>query len=1157
MRFAFILLCILIASVSKAQKLQKPMPSTGESLPAWAVEMYGDKPNVWSVDDGYRRWRHENPELKTTYTQYYKKWRRGADPFINSKGFIQYPSADEKLEFKQRIQKLSDSPVAGMREGSWSVVGPTETFSTNQGANTKARSEQVNAYSFTQESYFGNTLYCGTEGGEVYVSYNKGESWMCISREMDFNAPTALDFVSSESSVLFVGEGGRIWRQNGQFQLVYEESGMEVNDIKIHDRADDMELLVATNNGLLYTNSGGDFWEKVLPNRCYDVEWDTKRLNVAYTVCHDPDSNFCRFYKSEDSGRTWTARDSGWFSSNDPNRNDGGARIAVSDADSNRIYVVLIGEAKSGDDGFIGIYRSDDGGESWTLPNGPPGGPYDDTNHPNMATIGRTGGYHQGFYNLGLDASDENPDHILAGFLNLWKSTDGGFTWSCIGGYCHNDFNYLHPDIQSITIQGEDVWITSDGGIDYSNDFLETHYAKNNGITGSDYWGFGQGWNEDVMVGGRYHNGNSAQHENFIQGETMSLGGGEAPTGYVNPGPGRKTYFSDIGGVVVPESRFDYAEYFPFGRYPTESYFDAESGEMEWDPRYWSHFYVTFENKLWKTTDDGKSWSIVHEFGSNVDARTMSFEISRSNPDVIYVFQRNANSWDPGQVWKTSDAGSTWAPITMPEGYARRCVLALDAEDENKLWLAYPDADNGQKIYVSVDGGSTWENLTTPALNGEHITYILAQGGTEGGIYLGTYRSVWFKDETMNEWLPFADGLPARISTCILRPFYRDHKLKMASYGKSIWESPFAVPSRPIAQPMAETAISSCPNALIHFDDYSMLDHNGASWSWEFPGGTPSTSSLRNPEVVYSEAGVYDVTLTVTNANGTSTKTVPGMITVLDPIINDIPPLIDFSEVEHITIINPDNGLTWEPVDLTGCNPSGDIAYFMNNYENSSYGQDILALPLNLNLSSVDVATLTFDVAYAPYYDGNAFIDSLHVLVTDDCGYEYDYLLRTGGEELSTTTSGEGPNNLYEYEKFVPANCEEWRHVSIDLTAYAHKFITIHFLSKSGYGNQLYLDNILLKAIIVDNVENVKRDPIKIYPNPTSGLLYIDMIEDHDRVISSTLTNLAGQRIQLDNFRNVAGMLQLDLSGFAQGIYFLQVMTSKGFSIGKHVVVMD
>jgi hypothetical protein len=58
--------------------------------------------------------------------------------------------------------------------------------------------------------------------------------------------------------------------------------------------------------------------------------------------------------------------------------------------------------------------------------------------------------------------------------------------------------------------------------------------------------GFDQGWNDDIMVGGRYHNGNMGRFENYPQGEFIALGGGEAPTGYANYSDERITQFSDI-----------------------------------------------------------------------------------------------------------------------------------------------------------------------------------------------------------------------------------------------------------------------------------------------------------------------------------------------------------------------------------------------------------------------------------------------------------------------------------------------------------------------------------------------------------------------------------------------------------------------------------
>ncbi len=1092
MKIKGLILILLGACSLQAQPIPKVNPVRGETLPEWATLMYTDHPNVWQVDDGYRVWRQSNPEEKTTYTQYYKKWRHAIDPYINSQGFEQHPPQAEEREFTARLHLLRQSQAdfyASRNLQEWSVIGPVETFNTNTGPDPLAKSSQVNVYCFDQSLSSPDIVYCGTEGGEIYKSVDHGQNWFCVSRKLDIGAPGTIETDPTDPDIVYVGEnynirktidGGTTWT------TILTVDNLYANDIKVNP-VNPLLVLAATQQGLYRSINGGTDWEQVLPDPCYDIEWKTDDPSVVFLVRNDPVAAICRFYKSLDDGATWESKENGWYFSDQPGHSDGGARIAVTNADPGRVYVVLIGEAKTGDDGFIGIYRSDDAGESWTLPNPPAGGPYDDTNHPNMATISHTGGYHQGFYNLGFDASDSNPDALMAGFTSLWYSTDGAAHWTCFGGYCGNPFNYVHPDCQEIEINGDDVWMTSDGGVEYSNDFFATHFARNKGITGSDFWGFGSGWNDDILVGGRYHNGNTGWYENWMPGECLSLGGGEAATGYVNPGEGRKTYYSDIGGVILPESQNGYAKYFSIGRYPNESYYDAESGEMEFDPLSWNTFYVTQQNILWKTTDGGASWDTLHVFGTDVNARAMSFEISRSNPKVMYLFQRDDYSWDPGLLWKTEDGGQTWNMLSFPPGYARRGLLALSAEDDQRVWLAFPDSGDGQKIYTSTDGGTQWTNLTTPALNGEHISYILHQGGTDGGIYLGTFRTIWYRDDHMTDWLPYDEGLPEKISTCILRPFYRDNKIRLGAYGKSIWEAPLAVPSRPVAQPMANKLETACPGDTIHFDDFSILDHAGATWAWEFPGGDPATSNVRNPKVIYHTAGDYDVTLTVTNPNGSSVKTIPSMIHVLEPIVNPVPPAIDFNTTDDFTINNPDGGITWAPVVLAECDPDGNIAYFVNNYEYSSYGQDEIVLPVNMDLTQLEDARLSFRVAYAPYYDGNAFIDSLKVLISNNCGGTFHELFSSGGEALSTTSSGLGPNNLYEYEPFRPQNCEEWRHVDLDLNAYLGQFVTIKFLNKSGYGNQMYLDDIVIHGIQVGLEDHPQSISLSLHPNPTTG----------------------------------------------------------------------
>lgn len=72
---------------------------------------------------------------------------------------------------------------------------------------------------------------------------------------------------------------------------------------------------------------------------------------------------------------------------------------------------------------------------------------------------------------------------------------------------------------------------------------------------------------------------------------------------------------------------------------------------------------------------------------------------------------------------------------------------------------------------------------------------------------------------------------------------------------------------------------SGCGPLQVSFMNLS--SENSDSWAWSFPGGTPDTSSLENPVVIYSTPGVYDVTLVASGPGGSSTFTAHNFITVL------------------------------------------------------------------------------------------------------------------------------------------------------------------------------------------------------------------------------------------------------------------------------------
>ncbi len=101
-----------------------------------------------------------------------------------------------------------------------------------------------------------------------------------------------------------------------------------------------------------------------------------------------------------------------------------------------------------------------------------------------------------------------------------------------------------------------------------------------------------------------------------------------------------------------------------------------------------------------------------------------------------------------------------------------------------------------------------------------------------------------------------------------------------------------------------------CINNEVQFTDNSQ--GNITSWSWSFPGGNPSSSTLQNPAISYDAAGNFDVSLTVSDGLTSQTISQPGFITVFDL------PLVTFAQI-------PDMCLNWPQQELTQGFPVGGV----------------------------------------------------------------------------------------------------------------------------------------------------------------------------------------------------------------------------------------
>jgi photosystem II stability/assembly factor-like uncharacterized protein/PKD repeat protein len=954
--FILLFFIMLRTNSSAQQTLINPaeFPDPSPEMPAWAKLLYQEPLNIFKIEEAFRAYYQNNPmpnegeefeseneeedseeieekEMELQYIEFYRRLTALASPYIQPDGTL-------KRITEPFVQKEEPDAEHKSNAGIWTPI----IMETYHHQNKQMCPWQSNIYSF--DVYPGNTniMYAASETSGLYKTTDKGVNWVQEAMNFGFGGINAVKISPTNPDIVFVGNTNAIYKSTDgakTWNAVLFVSGLSVYAIEVSALAPAV-VLAATEKGIYRSSDGGNTWTQMTTISTTDLKINPKNPKTVYALEFDQTINFYECVKSTDQGLTFTKKNKGWVTG----YVKGAGLIGLTASDTNRIYVVQI--AKQGKPLTI-IQKSKDGAMNWTK-----------TGNGGME-------YGQGYYDLGIVVSPTNPDSFMVGTKRLFQTGDGGAHFvkvSGSGGYSGN----IHADIQCMKAIGNESWVASDGGINYSIHFFNpgSIQTRIKGLNGSGFWGFGSGWNEDVLVGGRYHNGNTAYHENYA-GKFLSLGGAEQATGYVNPGNNRIVYHSDIGVRMLPSDFNGVDKVLPnLTVWPNEKSGLLGNSEMEWDPRCYNIFYTGRNHKLFKTTDGGKTFDEVF-VSTDAGASIGEIEISRGNPDVIYIFE-SSNSPSNGKIYKTTDGGVTWKALTDLPGTKSNertaMSLSVSGTNENVLWVGLPYGVKGNKIFKTTDGGLTWENLTTPAIANVRLLNIMHQMGTNGGVYLiGGSASILYRNNSMSDWKLYDSGLPTGISAYFVKPFYRDGKIRIAS-GFGIWEAPLFENSVPQAQPMVNKMSGKCVTDTFRFEDYSVLKHSGATWKWSFPGASyVSSTTIRNPVVVYTGSGNYSVTLTVKNPAGTSTKTLTNFIS----ISGGLPvPLITFNSATNVLTSSASTGNQWY---LNGVLIAGATQQTLKINKNGTYtvavtdknGCQTTSLPLVVTLVGIDSYSLT------------------------------------------------------------------------------------------------------------------------------------------------------------------------------------------------------
>jgi PKD repeat protein len=906
----------------------------------------------------------------------------------------------------------------------WTAVQPN-LFPTNV-------SGQIHGLTRVSQLKFHPTLatkrYAISARGGLFISTNSGANWT-VAPGTDFMPYARLASVCidhTNDQIIYVGTGDHNYYYTGSGILKSTNGGTTFTNIglsgkvivdMIMDPLDNQKIVAITSTGIYKTINGGTTW--ALKSATFAGD-DLKQKSPTSRVLY-ASSNASEFYKSTDFGDTWTQITSGIVLPSGVT-NGNGCRVAVTPADTNVVYLGMVAV------GGI-LYKSIDGGTTFNIVKSAPS-PYL-TYYTNVSTDPG-----QGDYNFGLGVDRLNASIVYwVGHAN-WKSIDGGVTWTQLTDWwanCHTD---MHQIITN-PYNNNELYNCNDGGVWLSTNGGTLWTPKSDGMNGYEiYHGNCSPTRKDMISIGTQDNG---ELYSTSAGWFTNRGGdwGSQCAFDYRPNSSMVYYFENNTRRLVTGGSNTYGlparvvnlDDIAFHRSNANLAFVADS-------------FIYRSTNLLATTP---TWTQIASTGRIIKAIHSAFD----NANTLYVIT------DDGKIQVSINALSatpTFTTYNLPNTTNNGASITTITSVPGTVYITA-----NTKAYKSIDYGATWTNITYNLPSVNHIRIIADEYfSTNQLVFVASNNAVYYKTANATTWTLYSNALPSRteaIDLSIFNDGTSNTALRYASYGRSVWEVSISS-LRALQANLAADNTNPCIGQTVQFSDLST--GNITTRTWSFPGGTPATSTLATPTVVYNAAGTYNVTITVSDGVTSNTYTATNYISTTGaslPLVENFEGAID-PPTGWKNVDNGAVGVAWAKTNLASGFGVGTSCMLFDNYSWNNVGQKDELWVKRINLSSVTGAILTFDVAYQVF---TGYADTLSVLASTDCGATFTKIYNKGGTVLST--AGSGGNN------YVPS-AAEWRTETVNLAAYVgQQNLILAFQNTNGYGNKLYLDNVNINQV--------------------------------------------------------------------------------------------
>jgi hypothetical protein len=581
--------------------------------------------------------------------------------------------------------------------------------------------------------------------------------------------------------VLKSTDGGTTWSATG---LNWNVAAAKLMRRLLISPTNPKVLLAAASDGVWRTTNGGETWANVQAGYFMDMEFKPGDDSIVYA------STFfdSEIYRSTDNGASWSSVVA----------LPGIIRVdlAVSAASPDLVDAICVNSSS----GLGGMWTSKNSGASFTQY-------LVGTESNNMLNIrgDATGAGGQGHYDLAHAINPDNEKDIWIGGVNVWSSQNGGSDWRLTSvwadsakalsaaGVGHPDtIPVVHADCHWLAfhpLQRGTLFACNDGGIHKTTDAGASWTDITSGLEISQMYRIGVAQTvADHVLCGLQDNGTKL----LVASEWGQLLGGDGMDCAFDYSNDRILYASVQNGTILrvkalggDTSVVVISNNIPAGQGADKSPDGAWVTPFVIDPVNPQVLFAGYD-KLYKTTDQGDSWSAISPAVTSKLLRYIA--VAPSDPNTIYVATHDT-------IAQTTDGGATWSYVSMgnPDLYGFISYIAVDPTNAQRVYVTLSGYSPGNKVFMSPDGGTTWANYsgTLPNVPANCIVY---QKGSNEGLYIGTDVGVFYRDATMSDWVPYQTGLPVVVVT-ELEISYFNNKLWAATFGRGLWSADLYSPS--------------------------------------------------------------------------------------------------------------------------------------------------------------------------------------------------------------------------------------------------------------------------------------------------------------------------------------------------------------------------